>query len=68
MKKEPELWTEIEWKNRYALYHACEIWEGDKPMDFEAYKKLIFEDEYFKGSNELMPGMDKEDYDPWRLP
>jgi len=64
-KKDPKLWTEIEWKNCYALYEAVQTYELDDSISFDAFKEKVLNDDNFRVHHKLKQGMDKEDYDPW---
>jgi len=66
MIKDPLTWTQIEKKNCYRLYQATNHWDLDDSKSFHLFMQSILTDEDFLSNNRLRPGMDKEDYDPWK--
>ena len=39
--KNPTQWTEIEWKNSYALYEATNLYDLDDSIGFKEFKIKI---------------------------
>jgi|TARA_B110000879_G_C10923400_1_gene413060 hypothetical protein len=64
--KNPLHWSEIEWKNSYALYEATNLYELDESLSFEKFKNKVLTDGNFLFLNRLRKGMDKSSYNPWK--
>lgn len=66
-KKDPKEWTELEWKNCYKLYEAVQLYDLDDSLEFDAFKERVLSDEDFRIIHSLTPGMDSENYNPWKI-
>jgi hypothetical protein len=64
--KNPLHWSEIEWKNSYALYEATNLYELDESLSFVKFKNKVLTDGNFLFLNRLRKGMDKSSYNPWK--
>jgi len=64
---DPKTWPEYIMFNCYKLYMATELWELDDPMPFDKFKESMFKYENFRQLHSPIEGMDKEDYNPWKL-
>lgn len=63
---DPGTWSEIMIQNSYALLEAADKWELIKTMPFEEFVDLLFNDQEFSRQHRPRPGMEKEDYNPWK--
>jgi hypothetical protein len=64
---DPHTWTETMIKNRYQAMVAADLWESNDSIAYEEFKEKLFTDDKFRMLHVPRKGMEKDDYNPWKI-